>query len=105
METNSMIFANAALLILVVWAIDTVQRVRDEPLYMQVQGRVVSGICAGIARTLGLPVGLVRFAFLAALYVGAHAIVAYLCLELVMRFDPAQRHLLWSSRLWARLKA
>jgi phage shock protein PspC (stress-responsive transcriptional regulator) len=105
METNLMAFANVALLVLVVWAIDAVHRARAEPLYLEVEGRCVSGICAGIARTLGMHVGLVRLLFVGALYVGAHAILAYLCLELVMRWDPAQRHLLWSNRLWARLKS
>jgi phage shock protein PspC (stress-responsive transcriptional regulator) len=67
-------------------------------------GALDLGTCAGIARTLELPVWLVRSGFLIALLVGAHAILAYLCLELVMRWDPAQRHLLWSNRLWASLK-
>jgi phage shock protein PspC (stress-responsive transcriptional regulator) len=104
LDLNLDLLANVSLLVLVMWAIDAIHRGRAEPLYMQVPGRWISGTCAGIARTLELPVWLVRSGFLIALLVGAHAILAYLCLELVMRWDPAQRHLLWSNRLWASLK-
>ena len=95
---------NLGLLALVLWAVDRARVDRSPPLYLQVEGRVISGACQGIARALGIRVSMVRAGFVAAALLGAHAIVAYLALELVVRWDPAQRHLLWSNRLWSRLR-
>ena len=92
---------NLGLLALVLWAIG---RARRAPVYLQIQGRVISGACLGIARASGVRVSLVRAGFVTAALLGAHAIIAYLALELVLRWDPAQRYLLWSNRLWARLR-
>ena len=96
---------NYGLLALVVWAIDRARVSRAQPLYLQVQGRALSGICIAIARRVDVGVGLVRLAFVAATLIGAHALVAYVVLGFVIRWDPAQRSQLWSNRLWRRLHA
>ncbi|MDB4957367.1 MAG: hypothetical protein JWO36_4936 [Myxococcales bacterium] len=95
---------NYGLLALVLWAINRASLRNPSPLYLQVEGRSVSGICMGIARTLEVPVGLVRAAFVAAALVGAHAFIAYLVLELTIHWDPMQRPQIWSNRLWGRLR-
>lgn len=86
-------------------AIDRARVSRAQPLYLQVQGRALSGICIAIARRVDVGVGLVRLAFVAATLIGAHALVAYVVLGFVIRWDPAQRSQLWSNRLWRRLHA
>lgn len=95
---------NYGLLALVVWAMHRASSNHSHPLYLQVHGRALSGVCIGIARTLGVGVGLVRAAFVLALLLGAHAIIAYLVLGLVIRWDPEQRSQLWSNRVWRRLR-
>lgn len=95
---------NYCLLALVVWAIDRGSRSRAQPLYLQVRGRSVSGVCIGIARALDVHVGLIRAAFVAAVLLGTHAFLAHLVLGLVLRWDPEQLPHLWSNRLWRRLR-
>ena len=96
---------NYGLLVLIVWAIDRARLSRAQPLYLQVHGRSLSGVCCGIARALDVRVGLIRAAFVAAVLLGAHAFIAYLVLGLVIRWDPEQRPHLWSNRLWRRLSS
>jgi phage shock protein PspC (stress-responsive transcriptional regulator) len=96
---------NLGLIALVIWAIHRSDPRHEAPLYMQVRGRWLSGICAGIARALGLDVWIVRAGFGVGFMFDAHVIIAYLMLEVALRWDPEQRSLLRSNRLWARLRA
>jgi phage shock protein PspC (stress-responsive transcriptional regulator) len=88
---------NVALLFLTLWAI-------HRGLYRRVIGRSLSGTCRAIACELELPVWLVRGGFLAALAAGAHAILAYLVLDVALAWHPEQRSLLLSSRLWNKMR-
>jgi phage shock protein PspC (stress-responsive transcriptional regulator) len=97
-------FANLGLLVVVIWALDRARLDRPSPMFRPVSDRWLSGVCVAIARRLEIDVAFVRVGFLAALWVGAHAIIAYLVLELVIRWDPAEREQLWSHRAWTRLR-
>ena len=96
---------NVGLLLVVLWALLRGHPSHAHPLYRAVEGRWLSGVCIGIARQCAIPVEIVRLGFVAALWLGAHAILAYIALEIVIRWDPVQRHMLWSSRVWRRLRA
>ncbi len=104
MQAHLQTFVNYGLLVLVMWALDRARLDRAQPLYRPVVGRTLSGVCAGIARYLEIPTWFVRIGFLAALWLGAHAILAYLALEVIVRWAPEERELLWSTRAWHRLR-
>ena len=53
-------------------------------LYRKREGRIVAGVCAGLADYLGIDVTLVRVAFVVLTFIGGAAIPAYLaCLLLI----------------------
>ncbi len=52
------------------------------------EGRVIAGVCRGLANHFGLPVAAVRAAFLLSTFLGALGIVAYLVLWVVMPQAP-----------------
>jgi phage shock protein PspC (stress-responsive transcriptional regulator) len=54
------------------------------PLSRAYQGRMLAGVCAGLADYLGIDVTLVRIAFVVLTFIGGGGIVAYLaCLLLI----------------------
>jgi phage shock protein PspC (stress-responsive transcriptional regulator) len=58
--------------------------VRRLPLRRAYDGRMLAGVCAGIADYLGIDVTIVRIAFVAFTFLGAAGIPAYLaCLLLI----------------------
>ena len=69
-------------------------------------GRQISGVCAGIAEKSGVPVALIRLAFLALLFAKLFGILLYLVLDMLMEVHPDDRASLlrfrirrwWSSR-------
>ncbi len=52
------------------------------------RGRLVAGVCAGIARRFGVSAGLVRLAFVVSVLLPGPQIVAYLVLWIVMPKEP-----------------
>jgi phage shock protein PspC (stress-responsive transcriptional regulator) len=97
---------DTTLLVLVLWALYRGIPRRGQPcLYRPVDGRMLSGVCLAIGRRLGIHADFVRIGFLVALALGAHAILAYIAIEIVLAWDPAERDKLWARRLWLRMRA
>ena len=58
-------------------------------LYRSRRDRVVRGVCAGLADYLGLPVMLVRIAFVALFFTGViHAVIPYVLLAILLPEAP-----------------
>ena len=55
--------------------------------------RVVAGVCASIAQTLGVDPTLVRLAFVAFTLAGGSGVLAYLILAIIMPLEPAEKPL------------
>ena len=53
------------------------------------RGRVLAGVCAGLARRLGLPPAVVRAAFLLSLLLPGPQVLAYLALWVLMPREDA----------------
>ena len=52
-------------------------------------GRMIAGVCRGLARRYGLAVAAVRLAFVLSLLLGGWGLVAYATLWIVMPLEPA----------------
>lgn len=57
--------------------------------YRQREGKMVAGVCTGLAREFGLGVTVVRIAFVAATLLGFWAIPLYLALWVIMPMAPS----------------
>jgi phage shock protein C len=53
------------------------------------EGRLVAGVCRGLANRFGAPVAAVRLAFLLSLLLGAASLVVYIALWIAMPLPPA----------------
>jgi len=63
-------------------------------LYRVADGKIVAGVCTGLAEYFGLPVALARLAFIiSTLFLGGAGIVVYIVLWVVMPLDE------WTSSL------
>jgi phage shock protein C len=63
---------------------------RSRGLYRARQGRMIRGVCAGLAEYLGLPAVLVRLIFVVLFFAGVFpALAAYVVLGLLMPEAPA----------------
>ncbi len=57
-------------------------------LYRVEEGKMVAGVCTGIAEYFGLPVAVIRLAFaLTALFLGGSGIIVYIVLWVIMPLD------------------
>lgn len=52
--------------------------------------RMVSGVCGGLAKYLGIDPALVRLAFVLGVFVGGVSPLVYIVLWLIMQEEPAQ---------------
>ncbi len=52
-------------------------------------GRMIAGVCRGLATRYGLAVAAVRLAFVLSLFLGGWGLVAYVVLWVVMPLEPA----------------
>lgn len=52
-------------------------------------GRMIAGVCAGLARRFGLSVGLVRILFVASLFLPGTQVIVYLVLWILMPVDDS----------------
>lgn len=52
------------------------------------QGRMIAGVCAGLAEEWGLSITLIRLAFVVATLVGGWGVVVYLVLWVIMPLEP-----------------
>ncbi len=53
------------------------------------QGKVVGGVCRGLANRFGLPVAALRLAFVLSVFLGFAGVVAYVALWIAMPLEPA----------------
>ena|SRR5579871_1963431 len=61
-------------------------------LYRSRSDRIVRGVCAGLADYFGLPVALVRLAFVILFFTGVfHAVIPYVVLALLIPESPWER--------------
>ena len=68
----------------------------DRPLlslqwYRGVQGKIVAGVCQGLADHFRLPVAAIRMAFVIATFFGGWGILIYLYLWLLMPMGPSEK--------------
>ncbi len=75
-------------------------------LFKRMDGRMISGICRGIAEKLGIPVWVVRVAFVLLIFVQGIGFWGYLLLDIVLPIHPADRASLLRFRIarWWRAK-
>jgi phage shock protein PspC (stress-responsive transcriptional regulator) len=59
----------------------------DRPLRRDVQNKMLGGVCAGIGRRYGIPVGGLRLAFVLSCILPGPQILAYLVLWIVIPAD------------------
>lgn len=60
----------------------------SRPWYRTREGRMIGGVCAGLANEWGLSVTLVRLAFIVAFLVGFWSLPVYLALWVIMPLEP-----------------
>lgn len=56
--------------------------------YRAREGKSIAGVCAGLARTFGLPLALVRALFLASIFLGGWGLILYVVLWIAMPKEP-----------------
>lgn len=78
--------------------------VRRGRVALHAQGRAISGVCVGLAAHTGRSVWRYRLGFALALALGAHAVLAYLTLAIVLPWAPGERARVWSARAWRALR-
>jgi phage shock protein C len=54
------------------------------------EGRMVAGVCRGLANRFGLPIAAVRLAFLLSLLLGGWGLVVYVALWIAMPLPPKE---------------
>ncbi len=64
-----------------------------------VEGRILGGVCAGIARTIAVDVTLVRLAFLVLMMAWGVGVLLYLVLWLMMPVPGGQTHERWHREM------
>ncbi len=52
------------------------------------EGRMIAGVCRGLANRFGLPVAALRFAFLLSLVLGGWGLIVYVALWIAMPLPP-----------------
>ncbi|BDG02573.1 PspC domain-containing protein [Anaeromyxobacter oryzae] len=52
------------------------------------QGRLIGGVCRGLANRFGLPIAAVRLAFLLSIAVGGWGLLVYVALWIAMPLEP-----------------
>jgi len=60
-----------------------------EPWYRSRYGKVIAGVCMGLARQFGLSVSIIRLAFLLGTFLGGWGLVIYIALWLIMPRESA----------------
>jgi phage shock protein PspC (stress-responsive transcriptional regulator) len=70
---------------------ETRQRLAQQGLVRPRRGRIVAGVCAGIARRFGVSATLVRVLFALSIVLPGPQIVVYLLLWILMPKEPRSR--------------
>jgi phage shock protein PspC (stress-responsive transcriptional regulator) len=77
----------------------------ERQLFLRWRGHQVNGVCTGLAHSFGLPVWVVRLAFVVMFVAGLGGGSLYLTLAFALTFSPEEREHLWRfrvRRLWGR---
>ncbi|HJW94579.1 MAG TPA: PspC domain-containing protein [Thermoanaerobaculia bacterium] len=98
----SMLFGGPMLLVMA-----TIRSFSPGKLYKRLEGRELSGVCRGLSEATGVPVWVLRMAFVALIFAKGAGLILYLLLDLIMPIHPADRGNLLRFRIarWWRGRA
>lgn len=59
-----------------------------KPIYKCKKNRKIDGVCAGIAKTIGVDVSWIRLLFVISIFAGGSGIIVYILLDIVLDNEP-----------------